>query len=107
MSEEDGGAASDGSDWEFQEGETLIEQSDMGSPQMPGAEGMEPTTEYIVKRRLYDVDEDTRMYYLEWERDTPGGPSVENQLYNADLVRLHYQSVEADADQPGGGDDAE
>ena len=86
-------------EWEYQQGEELVEQSHTGTPQMPGAEGIETDpTEYTVRRRLYDPDDDERLYWLEWERETPGGPSVENQLYTATLVGLHYRAVDTEAE---------
>ncbi|WP_226043544.1 hypothetical protein [Natrinema sp. DC36] len=95
------GNASSGTEWEFEQGETLVEQQ--GISQMPGTGGFEnDPREYTVKRRLHDADGDKRLYYLEWEVETPGGPRVENQLYNADLVRLHYRSVDTATDRSGG-----
>ena len=94
------GNASDDTEWEFEQGETLVEEQ-ASEPQMPGLGGTVETekTEYTVKRRLVDPDDGKKLYYLEWERETAGGPSIENQLYNADLVRLHYRSLETGSER--------
>ncbi|MDS0280340.1 hypothetical protein NDI85_21375 [Halomicroarcula sp. S1AR25-4] len=93
--------SSDGTDWKFEKGETLIEQQE--TPQMDDLDNFRDVPrEYTVKRRLYDADADKRLYYLEWERETAGGPSTENQLYDAGLVRMQYRSIDTDTNSEGG-----
>jgi len=94
------------SDWQFEKGETLVEEQE-NQPSMPGLEGVEVSdpTEYTVKRRLTDSDEDGRFYWLEYERQTQGGKSVENTLYSEKVVEMHYRSVDTATDQQEGSDD--
>jgi len=96
--ESDGGIdrSAGGEDWEYQVGETLIEDSEGPDFDIAGPPSDHEPTEYTVKRRLCDPDDDLRFYYLEWERETAGGPSIENLLQNADLVRLHYSAIETE-----------
>ncbi|QCC57337.1 hypothetical protein [Natrinema thermotolerans] len=98
-------------EWEFQEGETLVKEDASEPPTMPGLGGNLETekTEYTVTHRLVDADEGRRYYNLEWEVDAQKGSisdkNTRTMLYSASLVRMHYRSLETDTD-PNEGESA-
>ena len=91
-------------EWEFEEGETLVKADGSETPVMPGLEGIESEkTEYTVTHRLVDADEGRRYYHLEWEVDAEEGSisdkNTRTMLYSAEVVRIHYRSVDAEGDR--------
>jgi|AntDeeMetagen134_2_1112570.scaffolds.fasta_scaffold00879_11 hypothetical protein len=84
----------DDAEWTFEEGAVLLEASEGDS--MPGMGNyLSDPIEYEVKRRLFDPDHDTELYYLEWEENG----NVKNQLYTETLVRMHYEVMEDPGDE--------